>query len=86
MKNMLGERVQTLSFVMNVYQKDARGNNNEKAAAWVKSAGSKASQGTFADSAAFGEIIFNCSKGIVTEAGKSVDLGRYPRESSGRVA
>ena len=32
--------------------------NNEKATVWVKAGGTKASQGTFADAAAFGEIIF----------------------------
>jgi predicted dinucleotide-binding enzyme len=37
--------------------------DNEKAAGWAKANGSKASQGTFADAAAFGEIIFNCTKG-----------------------
>ncbi|WP_375765010.1 NAD(P)-binding domain-containing protein [Archangium gephyra] len=37
--------------------------NNEKAAAWVKKAGAKASQGTFADAAAFGELLFNCTSG-----------------------
>ena len=38
---------------------------NEKAAAFVaKYASGKASAGTFADAAAFGEIIFNCTKGI----------------------
>ena len=36
---------------------------NEKAAAWVKSSGAKASQGTFSDAAAFGEVIFNCTSG-----------------------
>lgn len=41
----------------------ARSATNEKAAAWVKQAGSKASQGTFADAAAFGEVIFNCTSG-----------------------
>lgn len=40
--------------------------NNEKGAAWVKTAGSKASLGTFADAAAFGEIIFNCLNGMAT--------------------
>lgn len=40
--------------------------NNEKAAAWVKTAGNKASQGTFADAAAFGEIIFNCLNGMAS--------------------
>ena len=41
----------------------ARDANNEKAAAWVKSTGGKASQGTFADAAAFGEIVLNCTAG-----------------------
>jgi 8-hydroxy-5-deazaflavin:NADPH oxidoreductase len=39
--------------------------NNEKAAAFVAKHGKdKASAGTFAGAAAFGEIIFNCTKGI----------------------
>jgi hypothetical protein len=37
--------------------------NNEKAAAWVAEAGERASQGTFADAARFGEVVFNCSNG-----------------------
>jgi hypothetical protein len=37
--------------------------NNEKALAWVKKAGAKASQGTFADAASFGELLFNCTSG-----------------------
>lgn len=41
----------------------ARERNNEKAAAWAKQAGPKASHGTFADSAAFGELVFNCTLG-----------------------
>jgi predicted dinucleotide-binding enzyme len=40
--------------------------NNEKAAKWVQSAGGNASQGTFADAAAFGELIFNCTSGMAT--------------------
>lgn len=44
----------------------ARSANNEKAAAWVQKSGSKASHGTFADSAAFGEVIFNCTSGAAT--------------------
>jgi len=39
--------------------------NNEKAAEWVKTAGKGASQGTFADAAAHGEIAFNCTQGAV---------------------
>jgi predicted dinucleotide-binding enzyme len=37
--------------------------NNEKAAAWVKANGANASQGTFAEAAAFGERAFNCTLG-----------------------
>lgn len=37
--------------------------DNTKAAGWAQKAGSKASTGTFADAAAFGEVIFNCTKG-----------------------
>lgn len=36
---------------------------NEKAAAWAKKNGASASQGTFADAAAFGEVVFLCTKG-----------------------
>jgi len=40
---------------------------NEKAAAFAaKHNGGKASTGTFADAAAFGEIVFNCTKGVET--------------------
>ena len=39
---------------------------NEKALAWVVENGEKASAGTFADTAAFGELIFNCTKGEIT--------------------
>jgi len=41
----------------------SRSATNEKAAAWVAAAGRGASQGTFADAAAFGEIVFNCTTG-----------------------
>lgn len=37
--------------------------SNEKAVAWAKGAGEKASQGTFAEAAAFGELLFNCTLG-----------------------
>lgn len=36
---------------------------NPKAAAWAKQAGRRASAGTFADAAAFGEIVFSCTLG-----------------------
>lgn len=37
--------------------------DNAKAAEWVKAAGGKASQGTYAEAAAFGELAFNCTAG-----------------------
>jgi predicted dinucleotide-binding enzyme len=39
---------------------------NEKAAAWTLRNGELASNGTFANAAAFGEIIFNCTSGNVS--------------------
>jgi 8-hydroxy-5-deazaflavin:NADPH oxidoreductase len=36
---------------------------NEKAQAWATSAGERASTGTFADAAAFGELVLNCTAG-----------------------
>lgn len=38
----------------------------EKATAWVKEAGEKSSEGTFADAAAHGDIVFNCTSGIAS--------------------
>ena len=40
--------------------------NNEKAVTWVKTNGGKASQGSFAEAAAFGEMVFNCTKGEIS--------------------
>lgn len=44
----------------------ARDAKNDKAAEWVKQTGSGASHGTFAEAAAFGEIVFNCTLGSAT--------------------
>lgn len=41
----------------------SRTKNNEKSLAWVAANGAAASGGTFADAAAFGEVIFVCTKG-----------------------
>jgi predicted dinucleotide-binding enzyme len=38
----------------------------EKAKAWVKEAGGKSSEGTFADAAAHGEMVFNCTSGMAS--------------------
>jgi predicted dinucleotide-binding enzyme len=40
--------------------------DNAKAAEWVASAAEGASQGTFADAAAHGELLFNCTGGLVS--------------------
>jgi 8-hydroxy-5-deazaflavin:NADPH oxidoreductase len=37
--------------------------NNDTGQAWLRSVGGKAQCGTFADAAAFGEIVFNCTNG-----------------------
>lgn len=44
----------------------ARNEGNEKAQKWVSDSGSRASRGTFADAAAFGEIVFNCTSGMAS--------------------
>lgn len=44
----------------------ARSATNEKAAKWVADIGARAAHGTFADAAAAGEIVFNCTSGTVS--------------------
>jgi 8-hydroxy-5-deazaflavin:NADPH oxidoreductase len=44
----------------------SRTSDNEKGKEFVKANGSKASHGTFADAAKFGEMIFNCTGGSVS--------------------
>ncbi|HYQ01150.1 MAG TPA: NAD(P)-binding domain-containing protein [Polyangiaceae bacterium] len=41
----------------------SRSASNEKGRAWADQAGPNASHGAFADSAAFGELLFNCTPG-----------------------
>jgi 8-hydroxy-5-deazaflavin:NADPH oxidoreductase len=41
----------------------SRTSDNERALEWVGTAGTGASQGTLADVAAFGELVFNCTNG-----------------------
>jgi predicted dinucleotide-binding enzyme len=43
----------------------ARSDTNEKCIGWVGKAGANATNGTFEDAAKFGEIIFNCTGGMV---------------------
>ncbi len=44
----------------------SRTEKNEKSAQWVAANGPRASYGTFADAAAFGEILFNCTAGVAS--------------------
>jgi predicted dinucleotide-binding enzyme len=44
----------------------SRAAGNQKAAAWAKKAGAKASYGTFADAAKFGDLVFNCTLGAAS--------------------
>ena len=39
---------------------------NDKAVAWARAAGASGSEGSFADAAAFGELVFNCTPGAVS--------------------
>jgi predicted dinucleotide-binding enzyme len=55
--------------------------DNAKAADWVKANGARASQGTFADAAAFGELLFNCTSGaqslaVLQSAGAKAMAGK----------
>lgn len=40
--------------------------DNVRAVDWVRSAGVKASRGTFADAAGFGDLVFNCTAGAAS--------------------
>ena len=72
--NTIGSKLINLG---NHVKMGSRTANNEKAAAWVKLNGPQASQGTFADAAEFGEIIFNCTSG-----GASVDALKSAGDSN----
>jgi 8-hydroxy-5-deazaflavin:NADPH oxidoreductase len=59
--NTIGSKLVSLGHEVMMGSRSA---NNEKAAEWVKTAGKGASQGTFADAAAFGEIAFHATSGL----------------------
>lgn len=61
---MVGETIGTkLVQLGHQVKMGSRTTTNEKAVAWVKKNDASSSHGTFADAAAFGEIVFNCTKG-----------------------
>lgn len=73
--NTIGAKLIQLGYEVKMGSRTA---NNEKAAAWVAANGNKASAGTFADAAAFGDIIFNCTKGdIALEAIKMAGIDNF---------
>ena len=47
-----------------VVRMGSRSTPNERSQAWVAAQGDAASSGTFAEAAAFGEIVFNCTSGV----------------------
>jgi predicted dinucleotide-binding enzyme len=73
---MVGEAIATkLASAGHDVKLGARSATNEKAGAWVAKVGAKASQGTFADAAKHGEMVFLCMRGdvaveVVASAGK----------------
>jgi predicted dinucleotide-binding enzyme len=70
---MVGQAIATrLTQLGHDVRMGSRTANNEKAGNWVKQAGSHASQGTFADAAAFGDVLFNCTSGDASLAALKV--------------
>jgi predicted dinucleotide-binding enzyme len=61
----LGKAFVTLGHDVKMGARDAA---NAKAAAWVKETGPKASQGTFADAAGFGDLVVLCTHGAANDA------------------
>jgi 8-hydroxy-5-deazaflavin:NADPH oxidoreductase len=57
----IGTRVVSLGHEVKMGSRQA---GNEKAREWAEAAGDGASEGSFADAAAFGELIFNCTSGM----------------------
>jgi predicted dinucleotide-binding enzyme len=64
----LGTKLAKLGHEVRMGSRTAGG---EKAKAWVKEAGGKSSEGTFADAAIHGEMLFNCTSGMVSLAALS---------------
>jgi 8-hydroxy-5-deazaflavin:NADPH oxidoreductase len=61
---MVGTRIATkLVDLGHEVRMGSRRAGNEKAVAWAESAGERASEGSFDDAAAFGEVAFNCTAG-----------------------
>lgn len=75
---MVGQTIGSkLIHLGNSVKMGSRTANNEKATEWTKSNGANASNGTFADAALFGEILFNCTAG-----GASIDALKLAGENN----
>ena len=61
--NRLGSKLVALGHDVKMGSRTA---TNAKAAEWTKANGPRASAGTFADAAKFGEVVFNCTPGSVS--------------------
>ena len=72
----LGTRLVTLGDNVRMGSRTA---GNEKAREWVEQSGDQASEGTFADAAAHGEMVFNCTPGMA-----SLDAFRWSPERTPR--
>ncbi len=58
--NRLGTKLVSLGHEVKMGSRTAQ---NPKASEWARANGQKASSGTFADAARFGEVVFNCTAG-----------------------
>ncbi len=59
----IGSRLIELGHQVKMGSREA---GSEKATGWVEEAGEGATEGTFTDAAAFGEVLFNCTLGIAS--------------------
>jgi hypothetical protein len=59
----LGTKLSKLGHDVKMGSRKAGG---EKATGWAKETGGRSSEGTFAEAAAHGEIVFNCTAGVVS--------------------
>ena len=64
---MVGQAIATkLASLGHDIRMGSRKAGNDAAVAWATAAGKGASEGTFADAAGFGELVFNCTAGVAS--------------------
>lgn len=64
---MVGQAIATkLAALGHEVRMGSREAGNENAVAWAKETGDGASEGSFADAAQFGELLFNCTAGVAS--------------------